>query len=134
MPYGVEHPSGVVFVSRARVQERPELYGRGGEEAVRRLDFGALPDRLPVFMDEELQVEIDANSRLVVAIGLPLPGSRNDFRAFTESGVDRSRSVCHGLSSLRRSTAQGRSALATARLNGLASERSSAQAEGPSVM
>ena len=86
MPYGVEHPSGVVFVSRARVQERPELYGRGGEEAVRRLDFGALPDRLPVFMDEELQVEIDANSRLVVAIGLPLPGSRNDCRAFTESG------------------------------------------------
>jgi hypothetical protein len=36
-----------------------------------------------------LQVVIDANSRLVVAIGLPLPGSRNDCRAFTESGVDR---------------------------------------------
>jgi hypothetical protein len=36
---------------------------------------------------------IDANSRLVVAIGLPLPGSRNDCRAFTESGVDR---VCRG--------------------------------------
>ncbi|MEW2275789.1 transposase [Streptomyces griseofuscus] len=40
-----------------------------------------------------LQVVIDANSRLVVAIGLPLPGSRNDCRAFTESGVDR---VCRG--------------------------------------
>ncbi|MFJ4428583.1 transposase [Streptomyces bobili] len=39
------------------------------------------------------QVVIDANSRLVVAIGLPLPGSRNDCRAFTESGVDR---VCRG--------------------------------------
>jgi hypothetical protein len=36
-----------------------------------------------------LQVVIDANSRLVVAIGIPLPGSRNDCRAFTESGVDR---------------------------------------------
>lgn len=36
-------------------------------------------------------------------------------------------------SSPRRSTAQGRSSLATARLNGLASARSSAQAAGPSV-
>jgi hypothetical protein len=36
-----------------------------------------------------VQVVIDANSRLVVAIGLPLPGSRNGCRAFTESGVDR---------------------------------------------
>lgn len=35
-----------------------------------------------------LQVVIDANSRLVVAVGDPLPGSRNDCRAFTESGVD----------------------------------------------
>lgn len=40
-----------------------------------------------------LQVVIDANSRVVVAIGLPLPGSRNACRAFTESGVDR---ACHG--------------------------------------
>jgi hypothetical protein len=40
----------------------------------------------------------------------------------------------HALSSLRRSTAHGRSSLATARLNGLTSERSSAQAAGPSVM
>jgi hypothetical protein len=29
-----------------------------------------------------LQVAIDADSRLVVAIGDPLPGSRNDCRAF----------------------------------------------------
>lgn len=34
------------------------------------------------------QVVIDANSRLVVAVGLPLPGNHNDCRAFTESGVD----------------------------------------------
>ncbi|SEF17617.1 transposase [Streptomyces sp. Ag109_O5-10] len=40
-----------------------------------------------------LQVVIDADSRLVVATGLPLPGSRNDCRAFTESGVDR---ACRG--------------------------------------
>ncbi|MFD9060176.1 transposase [Kitasatospora purpeofusca] len=35
------------------------------------------------------QVVIDANSRPVVAVGLPLPGNRNDCRAFAESGVDR---------------------------------------------
>lgn len=35
------------------------------------------------------QVVIDANSRLVVAVGLSLPGNRNDCRAFAESGVDR---------------------------------------------
>ncbi|MFI0263027.1 transposase, partial [Streptomyces sp. NPDC017056] len=40
-----------------------------------------------------LQVVIDANSRLVVTVGLPLPGSRNDCRAVTESGVDR---ACRG--------------------------------------
>ncbi|MET8168542.1 transposase family protein [Streptomyces sp. NPDC005329] len=40
-----------------------------------------------------LQVDIDANSRLVVAIGLPLPGSRNDCQAFTESGVNQ---ACQG--------------------------------------
>lgn len=36
-----------------------------------------------------LQVVIDANTRLTVAIGKPLPGNRNDCRAYTESGVDR---------------------------------------------
>ncbi|MEU7062908.1 transposase [Streptomyces sp. NPDC046161] len=40
-----------------------------------------------------LQVVIDANSHFVVAIGTPLPGSRNDCRAFAESRVDR---ACRG--------------------------------------
>lgn len=40
-----------------------------------------------------LQVVTDANSRLVVAISLPPPGSRNDRRASTESGTDR---ACRG--------------------------------------
>ncbi len=52
------------------------------------------PARRPRYRySTNLRVVIDANSRLVVAIGLPLPGSRNDCRAFTESGVDR---VCRG--------------------------------------
>jgi hypothetical protein len=36
-----------------------------------------------------LQVVIDANTRLTVAVGKPLPGNRNDCRAYTDSGVDR---------------------------------------------
>jgi hypothetical protein len=35
-----------------------------------------------------LQVAIDANTRLTVAVGKPLPGNRNDCRAYTESGAD----------------------------------------------
>ncbi|CAM01670.1 DDE family transposase [Saccharopolyspora erythraea NRRL 2338] len=35
-----------------------------------------------------LQVVIDANTRLTVAIGTPLPGNRNDCRAYRDSGVD----------------------------------------------
>ena len=75
------------FVSRARVHERPELYGRVGEKAVRRLDFSALPIVCRCSWTKNyrystnLQVVIDANSRLVVVIDLPLPGSRNDCRA-----------------------------------------------------
>lgn len=36
-----------------------------------------------------LQVVIDANTRLTAAVGTPLPGNRNDCRAYTESGADR---------------------------------------------
>lgn len=36
-----------------------------------------------------LQVMIDANTRLVVAVGHPVPGNRNDCRAYTDSGVHR---------------------------------------------
>lgn len=43
------------FISRARVQERPESFGGAGEEAVRRLDFRALPDRLPVIVDDQIR-------------------------------------------------------------------------------
>ncbi|WP_193475499.1 transposase family protein [Streptomyces griseomycini] len=35
------------------------------------------------------QVVTDANTRLVVAAGCPLPGNRHDTRAYRESGVDR---------------------------------------------
>jgi hypothetical protein len=35
-----------------------------------------------------LQVVIDANTRLTVAVGDPLPGNRNDCTAYTDSGVD----------------------------------------------
>jgi hypothetical protein len=35
-----------------------------------------------------LQVAIDASTRLVLAVGAPLPGSRNDSRAWSESGIN----------------------------------------------
>lgn len=42
-----------------------------------------------------LQVVIDADTRLTVAIGTPLPGNRNDCRAWRDSGVDQQ---CRGAS------------------------------------
>jgi hypothetical protein len=35
-----------------------------------------------------MQVVIDANTRLTVAVGTPTPGNRNDCRAYRDSGVD----------------------------------------------
>jgi hypothetical protein len=35
-----------------------------------------------------MQVVIDANTRLVTAVGKPTPGNRNDCRAYTDSGVN----------------------------------------------
>jgi hypothetical protein len=35
-----------------------------------------------------LHVVIDADTRLAVAVGKPVPGNRNDCRAFIESGAD----------------------------------------------
>lgn len=55
-----------------------------------------------------LQVVTDANSRPVVAIGLPLPGGRDDCRAFTESGVKR---VCRGARTIADGGYQGTSLL-----------------------
>lgn len=55
-----------------------------------------------------LQVVIDANSRLVVAVGLPLSGSRNDCRAFTESGIVR---ACRGAPVIADGGYRGTSAL-----------------------
>lgn len=42
-----------------------------------------------------MQVVIDANTRLTVAVGQPTPGNRNDCRAFRDSGVDRACAGAH---------------------------------------
>jgi hypothetical protein len=36
-----------------------------------------------------MQIAIDANTRLTVAVGRPTPGNRNDCRAYRDSGVNR---------------------------------------------
>ncbi|MGW5401965.1 site-specific integrase [Streptomyces sp. NPDC003952] len=43
------------FVSRARVQQRSAVFGGLGAEAVRRLDYRALPDGLPLIVDAGLR-------------------------------------------------------------------------------
>ena len=40
-----------------------------------------------------VQVVIDANTRLVVAVGRPVPGNHNDCTAFRDSGAD---TACRG--------------------------------------
>jgi Transposase DDE domain len=40
-----------------------------------------------------MQIVIDANTRLTVAISRPTPGNPHDCRAYRDSGVDRQ---CHG--------------------------------------
>jgi hypothetical protein len=44
-----------------------------------------------------LQVVIDANTRLTVAVGAPTPGNRHDARAWRESGADRHCAGAHVL-------------------------------------
>jgi hypothetical protein len=51
-----------------------------------------------------LQVVIDANTRLAVAVGKPVPGNRNDCRAYTDSGVD---AACEGAAVLADGGYQG---------------------------
>jgi Transposase DDE domain/Helix-turn-helix of DDE superfamily endonuclease len=51
-----------------------------------------------------LQVVIDANTRLAVAVGAPVPGNRNDCRAYTDSGVD---AACAGAAVLADGGYQG---------------------------
>jgi hypothetical protein len=40
-----------------------------------------------------IQVVVEANTRLVVAAGRPVPGNRNDYTAYRDSGADR---ACRG--------------------------------------
>jgi DDE superfamily endonuclease len=45
-----------------------------------------------------MQVVIDANTRLTTAVGTPMPGNRNDCRAWRESGVDQQCAGAHVIS------------------------------------
>lgn len=42
-----------------------------------------------------MQVVVDANARLVVAVGDPVPGNRNDSTAYRDAGADRARRGAH---------------------------------------
>ena len=45
-----------------------------------------------------MQVVIDANTRLTVTVGAPTPGNRNDCRAYRDSGVDQQCAGAHVMS------------------------------------
>jgi hypothetical protein len=42
-----------------------------------------------------VQIAIDANTRLVIATGDPLPGNRNDCQAYRDSGIDQALAAGH---------------------------------------
>jgi DDE superfamily endonuclease len=75
-------PSGVAGRGLLLDQSDVAAHGRGVSASSKNYRYSA-----------NLRVRIDANTRLTVAVGDPLPGNRNDCRAFTESGVDR---ACEG--------------------------------------
>jgi hypothetical protein len=84
----LDHLAPLLVISPARRPRKDTVYSVDGTLVPTR-------DRSVAAFSENyrystnLQVVIDANSRLVVAIGLPQPGSRNNCWAFTESGIDR---------------------------------------------
>ncbi len=88
----LDHPSPLLAISPARRPRKDTVYIVDGALVPTR-DRSVAASSKNYRYSTNLQVVIDANSRLVVAIGLPLPGSRNDCRAFTESGIDR---ACRG--------------------------------------
>ena len=59
------------FVSRARVQERPGLFGRVGEEAVRRLDFTPGEARRDADIDD-LRRQLAASKREITELNRQL--------------------------------------------------------------
>lgn len=99
----LDHLTPVLAISPARRPRKDTVYIIDDTLVPTRDRSGAASSKNYRY-STNLQVVIDANSRLVVAIGLPLPGSRNDCRAFTESGVDR---VCRGAPTITDGGCQG---------------------------
>lgn len=88
----LDHLAPLLAISPARRPRRDTVYIVDGTLVPTR-DRSVAASSKNYRYSTNLQVVIDANSLLVVAIGLPLPGNRNDCRAFTESGVDQ---ACRG--------------------------------------
>lgn len=84
----LEHLAPLLAVSPARRRREGTVYIVDGTLVPTR-DRSIAASSKNYRYSMNLQVVIDADSRLVVAIGDPLPGSRNGCRAFSESGVDR---------------------------------------------
>ncbi|WP_413754969.1 transposase [Streptomyces sp. MMBL 11-3] len=99
----LDHLAPLLAISSARRRREDTVYIVDGTLVPTR-DHSVAASSKNYRYSTNLQVVIDANSRLVVAVGDPLPGSRNDCRAFTESGVDR---VCRGVPTIADGGYQG---------------------------
>jgi hypothetical protein len=89
----LDHLAPLLAISPARRKREDTVYSVDGTLVPTRDRTIAASSRNYRY-STDLQVVVDANSRLVVAIGDPLPGGRNDCRAFSGSGVDR---ACRGV-------------------------------------
>ncbi|MFC5204671.1 transposase [Streptomyces kaempferi] len=99
----LDHLAPLLAISPARRKRKDAVYIVDGT-LVPTWDRSIAASSKNYRFSTNLQVVIDANSRLVVTVGDPLPGSRNDCRAFTESGVDR---VCRGVPTIADGGYQG---------------------------
>jgi hypothetical protein len=96
--FGVTHSAVGRIVDRLGpyLALQPGRTKRGGEQEVFIVDGTLVPTRDRAVgassknyrNSVNLQVLINANTHLVVAVGRPLPGNRNDCNAYSDSGVD----------------------------------------------
>ncbi|WP_435876307.1 transposase [Saccharopolyspora shandongensis] len=85
----VDHLGPYLALSQTKRKHSPETVLIVGGTLVPTHDRSVSASSKNYRYSTNLQVVIDANTRLTVAIGKPLPGNRNDCRSYTESGADK---------------------------------------------
>jgi hypothetical protein len=94
--FGISHAAAHRVVDTVGPLPAPAPVRRRGPDEVSIVDDTLVPlrDRSLAARSKNhrysanMQIAIDANTRLVVATGDPLPGNRNDCQAYRDSGID----------------------------------------------